>query len=542
MTTLRPEHDAGGPEAPYAREEAAEAAAAEAALRAAVGGLADPLNDPLPGQLPGTPSGPVPGRPSGAAPGAIPEQPAARGEAPPSRARHGRHRGPESPREAGQVPAAPVAPEALGQAPAAPAVPADPSTPSAPTGPSVPASAPVSVPLPPERPVADQGAGTGARATPAAGTTPGQPQEPVRKAGPARPTPAAGPVPGAMDETLISGPLFPPPPRPTADLPDDVTIGLRTDDLRRATAARSAGRATAGAPTAGAPTAAQEQAGSEQGGRAERRKAAKGGRGRRRQEPGPAEAGNGPGTAAHGSAPAKPLSRVEARRAARAAKDSPAVVVSRVVGELFITFGVLMLLFVTYQLWWTNVRADQYAGKETNKIQDSWAKGRQPGAFEPGQGFAIMHIPKLDVVVPIAEGISKSKVLDHGMVGHYSEGKLKTAMPQDKQGNFAVAGHRNTHGEPFRYINRLQPGDKVIVETQDAYYTYAMTKTLPQTSPSNVSVIDPVPPQSGFAGPGRYITLTTCTPEFTSTYRMIVWGKMVDERPRSKGKPDDLVD
>jgi sortase A len=54
-------------------------------------------------------------------------------------------------------------------------------------------------------------------------------------------------------------------------------------------------------------------------------------------------------------------------------------------------------------------------------------------------------------------------------------------------------------------------------------------------------VIGPVPPGSGFTGPGRYITLTTCTPEFTSTFRMIVWGKMVDERPRSKGKPDALV-
>ena len=64
-----------------------------------------------------------------------------------------------------------------------------------------------------------------------------------------------------------------------------------------------------------------------------------------------------------------------------------------------------------------------------------------------------MHIPKLDVVVPIAEGIDKKRVLDNGMVGHYAEGRLKTAMPSDKRGNFAVAGHRNTHGEPFRYIN-----------------------------------------------------------------------------------------
>ncbi|MFJ2646091.1 class E sortase [Streptomyces sp. NPDC087420] len=509
MTALRPEHDAGGPGAPYAREEAVdaaavEAAAAEAALRAAVGGLADPLNDPLPGQAPGPVPGPVPGQPSG--------RPGSGGGTAAPRARQGRHRGPESRQEAGR---APVVPEALGAAGQAPVAPSAPSLSSAPVGPSVSAAAPVSVPLTPERPVADQGQGKG------------QGPESVRETAPAPATPAPASVPGALDETLISGPLpFIPPVRTPADLPDDATIGLRTDDLRRATAARSAESATAG---------------QERGGRAERRKAAKGGRGRRRQEPGAAEAENGPGTAAHGSAPAKPLSRVEARRAARAAKDSPAVVVSRVVGEMFITFGVLMLLFVTYQLWWTNVRADQYAGKETNKIQDSWAKGRKPGVFAPGQGFAIMHIPKLDVVVPIAEGISKSKVLDHGMVGHYAEGKLKTAMPEDRQGNFAVAGHRNTHGEPFRYINRLQPGDKIIVETQDAYYTYAMAKVLPQTSPSNVSVIDPVPPQSGFAAPGRYITLTTCTPEFTSTYRLIVWGKMVDERPRSKGKPDDLV-
>ncbi|MFB8143284.1 class E sortase [Streptomyces parvus] len=268
------------------------------------------------------------------------------------------------------------------------------------------------------------------------------------------------------------------------------------------------------------------------GGRAERRRAAKG-RGRRR--PGaPPEQKAAPATA--------PMSRVEARRAARAAKDSPAVIASRAVGEVFITLGVLMLLFVTYQLWWTNIRADQIAGKETSRIQDEWANGdRKPGVFAPGEGFAIMHIPKLDVVAPIAEGIDKEKVLDRGMIGHYGEGKLKTAMPSDKQGNFSVAGHRNTHGEPFRYINKLNPGDPIVVETRDAYYTYEMARILPQTSPSNISVIEPIPVGSGFTKPGRYLTLTTCTPEFTSTYRLIVWGKMVDERPRSEGKPDALV-
>ncbi|WP_127467324.1 class E sortase [Streptomyces sp. B27] len=327
-----------------------------------------------------------------------------------------------------------------------------------------------------------------------------------------------------------------------APAPADETIGLRTADTRRIVTdpGERPDPPQAYAPTdvprpydpadPYEPPARPESAEPVTGGRAERRRAAKG-RGRR----------SGPAAPA-ASTPAAPMTRMEARRAAKAAKDSPAVVASRAVGEIFISLGVLMLLFVTYQLWWTNVRAEQIAGKETDRIQEEWANGAgKPGVFAPGQGFAIMHIPKLDVVVPIAEGINKEKVLDRGMLGHYGEGKLKTAMPEDEQGNFAVAGHRNTHGEPFRYVNKLVPGDPIVVETRDAYYTYEMTSILPQTSPSNISVIEPIPAGSGFTEPGRYITLTTCTPEFTSTYRLIVWGKMVDERPRDEGKPKALV-
>ncbi|GAA2616354.1 hypothetical protein GCM10010425_06840 [Streptomyces spororaveus] len=237
------------------------------------------------------------------------------------------------------------------------------------------------------------------------------------------------------------------------------------------------------------------------------------------------------------------------RRRKRPASGGPVVIASRLGGELFITLGLVMLLFVAYQLWYTNLLAERTANGAAGSLRHTWEQdpggsGAAPPpvtAFEPGQGFAILHIPKLDLKVPVAEGISKPKVLDKGMVGHYGEGALKTAMPADKQGNFAVAGHRNTHGEPFRYINRLVPGDPVVVETRDAYYTYEMTSSLAQTPPTNVAVIKPVPEGSGFTSEGRYITLTTCTPEFTSTYRMIVWGRMTDERPRSQGPPPALT-
>ncbi|SCD42506.1 sortase A, partial [Streptomyces sp. TverLS-915] len=247
-------------------------------------------------------------------------------------------------------------------------------------------------------------------------------------------------------------------------------------------------------------------------------------------------------SAANSPQDGRPLSRVEARRAERARRPSAGTRASAALGEGFITLGLVMLLFVAYQLWWTNVRAHHEANGAAHRLQDDWADGkRSPGAFQPGEGFAILTIPKLDVVVPIAEGVSKAKVLDKGMVGHYGQGALKTAMPAAKSGNFALAGHRNTHGEPFRYLNRLKPGDPIVVETRDTYFVYKMTSILPQTSPANTAVLRPVPAGSGFTEPGRYLTLTTCTPEFTSTYRMIVWGKMVEERPRGEGKPDALL-
>ncbi|WP_030233190.1 class E sortase [Streptomyces sp. NRRL S-350] len=227
-------------------------------------------------------------------------------------------------------------------------------------------------------------------------------------------------------------------------------------------------------------------------------------------------------------------------------KESAAVVAARLVGELCITLGMVMLLFVAYQLWWTNVQADAAADGARNQLEQQFDAPPPPGqpgqpapdpnkpeVFEPGKGFAIIYLPKLGLKFPIAEGTSKSAVLDKGLVGHYPG----TGMPGDKAGNFALAAHRNTHGEPFRYINQLSKGDKVVVETAAGYYTYEITGGIPETSPSNVSVIKPVPNGAGYAGPGRYITLTTCTPEFTSKFRLIVFGKMIEERPRSQGKP-----
>ncbi|MFD7085512.1 class E sortase [Streptomyces sp. NPDC059918] len=259
-----------------------------------------------------------------------------------------------------------------------------------------------------------------------------------------------------------------------------------------------------------------------------------------------------PAQPASGRAARRRAAEESARRERRRRRGGPVAIAVRTTAELCLTAGALMLLLAVYQLWYTNVLADRAAGQVTSTLQRQWDTGAPAappggdgagGTVPAGQGFAVLHIPSLGMESPIAQGVSKTKVLDQGMVGHYDgTGGPASAMPGDKEGNFALAAHRNSHGEPFRRINRLHAGDLVVVETRDTYYTYEITSSLPQTSPSNTAVVRPVPEGSGFTAPGRYLTLTTCTPEFTSTYRLVVWGKLASERPRSQGPPPALTD
>ncbi|MET8075805.1 class E sortase [Streptomyces sp. NPDC005303] len=243
-------------------------------------------------------------------------------------------------------------------------------------------------------------------------------------------------------------------------------------------------------------------------------------------------------------------------------------------GELLVTVGVVLLLLVVHQLWWTNREAREGAQRRVEALEREWgrgggaasgtaagsgspsdapsaaasppqsAAGRGALATAPGppdstapapdlsQAYAVLSIPRLHLRVPVAEGVGKQSVLNKGYVGHYPG----TEQP-GRAGNFALAGHRNTHGEPFRYVNRLAPGDTVRVETRSAVYTYAVDRTLRQTSARDSGVIRPIPrstvhPAHGYTAPGYYLTLTTCTPEYTSRYRLVVWGKLVSMRPR----------
>ena len=188
-----------------------------------------------------------------------------------------------------------------------------------------------------------------------------------------------------------------------------------------------------------------------------------------------------------------------------------------VFGELLITAGVVVLLFVVYQLVWTNFQADRVAQQKVDTLEHTWETiTPQDPEFDlplkTGEAFAILHIPRLgdNYRVPIVQGVSLDALASG--VGHYPE----TAMPGEV-GNFSVAGHRATNGEPFAYLDQLQKGDPVIVETSTTWYTYQVTEES-IVQPTQVDVILPVPGEPGVEPTKRLMTLTTCNPRRTTRH------------------------
>jgi sortase A len=205
------------------------------------------------------------------------------------------------------------------------------------------------------------------------------------------------------------------------------------------------------------------------------------------------------------------------------------------VGRTCITVGVLILLFVAYQLWGTGIREAQ----AQNRLEDDFAEvlaeaeaapsttttSTVPGdpATAPtippaveGEPTARIQIPTIGVDKIVVEGVSLAD-LKKGP-GHYPESPLP-----GQEGNAAIAGHRTTYGAPFNRIDELVPGDEIIVTTIQGTFTYTMAEQL-IVSPRQVEVLDD-------KGDNR-ITLTACHPKLSARQRIVVVGLLAeDETP-----------
>jgi sortase A len=208
----------------------------------------------------------------------------------------------------------------------------------------------------------------------------------------------------------------------------------------------------------------------------------------------------------------------------------------RGVGRTLIGTGVLILLFVAYQLWGTNLaearsqkslKHDFLASLPSTSVAPPTttaapgtassvpATTAPPDTFAPpppaGEAVAIIKIPKIGLEKAVVEGTGVPD-LKKGP-GHY----IGTPMP-GQPGNAAIAGHRTTYGAPFNRIDELQPGDPIIVTTRQGSFRYEMAQQ-EIVKPSDVHVLNPTP--------DNRLTLTSCNPKYSARQRIVVVARLV---------------
>jgi len=221
---------------------------------------------------------------------------------------------------------------------------------------------------------------------------------------------------------------------------------------------------------------------------------------------------------------------------------------ARGIGQLLITLGVLILLFVVYELWGTGFYTQAQQHKLETTIQQQWRGGSAPDVstlpvdnVPLGTGIAVLFVPRLGqhYHFVVVEGTGYSD-LQRGP-GHYPG----TAMP-GQVGNFAVAGHRTTYQHPFKDIANLRRGDYIVLETKEHWFTYriedipgANGTTVPWkeiVAPTDVQVAYPVPdqPDPAKAPTLKLLTFTSCHPEYSARERYVIHAMLVadDVKPQ----------
>ncbi len=215
-------------------------------------------------------------------------------------------------------------------------------------------------------------------------------------------------------------------------------------------------------------------------------------------------------------------------------------------GRMLVTVGLLILLFVAYQLWGTGIftaRAqNDLKARFNTELHDNPTVGPTTSTSSPrstttgrsgttlprttvppttvaphvqtiteGGPVGRIRIPRIGVDLIFVQGTARDDLAKGP--GHYP------ASPMPGQlGNAAIAGHRTTHGKPFYRLNELGPGDDILIDTTYGHFRYRVTQQL-IVAPTEVSVVGPTRDAE--------LTLTTCNPRFSARQRLVIHARLV---------------
>jgi len=215
-------------------------------------------------------------------------------------------------------------------------------------------------------------------------------------------------------------------------------------------------------------------------------------------------------------------------------------VVSRGAGELLITFGLIVLLFAGYEVWGKAAIVNAHQNDLNRQLAQEWAgqpsvaPSAPPSApvVKPANGkvIAALYIPRMKKHWAVVQGVTPADI--RYAPGHYPD----TAMP-GQIGNFSMAGHRTP--AIFWDLDKLKPGDPVLVQTADSWYIYKVVNT-EVVKPTAVQVVAPVPNQPGVKPTQAMLTMTTCNPKYNNYQRLVVHALLDRRESRSAGNPAEL--
>jgi sortase A len=191
-------------------------------------------------------------------------------------------------------------------------------------------------------------------------------------------------------------------------------------------------------------------------------------------------------------------------------------------------FGYLCLMgaaffggYVAWLLWGTGLETKAAQDDLRDTITRTFGEG--PGTEEPppagtrevpGSAYAVIRIPSIGVNYVVVEGTDYTS-LKKGP-GHYPD----TADPWDGTGRVGIAGHRTTYLSPFYDLDRVAPGDEIVLETKYGRFRYRVTRNFVIASAGSGVVLEQTDEPT--------LVLTTCHPRFSSSERLIVEADLVE--------------
>lgn len=210
-----------------------------------------------------------------------------------------------------------------------------------------------------------------------------------------------------------------------------------------------------------------------------------------------------------------------------------------IVGWTLLGCGVGVLLYLAYALLFTNLITE----RAQSELREQWRehvesaprddpavdRGGEPAAdpvaaTPAGGGVALIEFvrpggdisPVHDGPLVVVDGVAAANLAKGP--GHYPG----TALP-GQRGNFAIAGHRTTHGAPFYHLDALRPGDQIrVTDRRGSQHIYEVTQQH-VVLPNDTWVIDKDPLSTG----EPTMTLTTCNPRFSAAERLVIHAELV---------------